>query len=67
VLSIFGNSFMTVGKAFQMKLVERIVCKAVIKAKGGYFEELQIYTLPFKSLVSLRNVLVFVSIKITSN
>ena len=28
-----------------MKLVERMpkVCKAVIKAKGGYFEESQIY------------------------
>jgi hypothetical protein len=39
VLSIFGNSFKTVGKAFQVKLVERMprVCKA-LKAKGGYFE-----------------------------
>jgi hypothetical protein len=28
------------GKALQVKLVERMprVCKAVIKAKGGYFE-----------------------------
>jgi hypothetical protein len=36
VLSICGNSFKTVGKAFQVKLVERIprVCKAVIEAKG---------------------------------
>jgi hypothetical protein len=34
-----------VEKAFQVKLVERMpkVCKAVIKAKGGYFEENQIY------------------------
>ena len=41
VLSICRNSFKTVGKAFQVKLVERMlrVCKAVIKAKGGYFEE----------------------------
>ena len=33
------NSFETVGKAFQVKLVERMpgVWKAVIKAKGGYF------------------------------
>ena len=40
VLSIYGNSFKTVGKALQVKLVERMprVCKAVIKAKGGYFE-----------------------------
>uniref|UniRef100_A0A4W5JUG1 Integrase catalytic domain-containing protein n=1 Tax=Hucho hucho TaxID=62062 RepID=A0A4W5JUG1_9TELE len=40
VLSICGNSF---GKAFQVKLVERMpsVSKAVIKAKGGYFEESQ--------------------------
>jgi hypothetical protein len=31
-------------KAFLMKLVERMprVCKAVIKAKGGYFEESKI-------------------------
>jgi hypothetical protein len=37
-------SFKTVGKAFQVKLVERMpsVCKAVIKAMGGYFEESQI-------------------------
>jgi hypothetical protein len=30
---------------YLMKLVERMprVCKAVIKAKGGYFEESQIY------------------------
>jgi hypothetical protein len=44
VLSICGNSFKTVGKAFLMKLVERmpIVCKAVIKAKGGYFAESKI-------------------------
>ena len=43
VLSICGNSFETVGKAFQVKLVERMpsVCKAVIMAKGGYFEESQ--------------------------
>ena len=40
VLRICGNSFNTVGKSFQVKLVERMprVCKAVIKAKGGYFE-----------------------------
>jgi hypothetical protein len=41
VFSICWNSFTTVGKAFQVKLVEGMlrVCKAVIKAKGGYFEE----------------------------
>jgi hypothetical protein len=35
----------TVGKAFQMKLVERTprVCKPVIKAKGGYFEKSKKY------------------------
>ena len=40
MLSICVNSFKTVGKAFQVKLVERMprVRKAVIKAKGGYFE-----------------------------
>ena len=40
VLSICGNSFKTVGKAFQVKQVERMprVCKAV-KANGGYFKE----------------------------
>jgi hypothetical protein len=34
VLSLCGNSFKTVGKAFQVKLVERMqrVCKVVIKA-----------------------------------
>ena len=44
VLSICGNSFKTVGKAFEGKLIERMprVCKAVIKAKGGYFEESKI-------------------------
>ena len=47
VLSICGNSFKTIGKAFQVKLVERMprVCKAVIKAKSGYFEESKIYIL----------------------
>jgi hypothetical protein len=45
VLSICGNSFKTVGKAFQVKLVERMprVCKAVFKAMGGCFEKSQIY------------------------
>jgi hypothetical protein len=45
VLSICGNSFKTVGTAFIMQLVERMprVCKAVIKAKGGYIEESQKY------------------------
>ena len=35
--------FKTVGKAFQVKLVERMprVCKAVIKAKGGYLKNLK--------------------------
>jgi hypothetical protein len=44
VLSIYGNSFKTVGEAFQVKLVEKMlrVCKAVSKAKGVYFEESQI-------------------------
>ena len=39
------HSFKTVGKAFQVKLVERMprVCKAVIKAKDGNFEESKIY------------------------
>ena len=37
-------SFETVGKAFQVKLVRECkVCRAVIKAKGGYFEEYEIY------------------------
>jgi hypothetical protein len=44
VLSICGYSFKTVEKTFQVKLVKRMprVCKAAIKAKGGYFEESQI-------------------------
>ena len=37
-----GNSFKTVEIAFLMKLVES-VCKAVIKANGGYFEESKMY------------------------
>ena len=46
MLSICGNSFKTVGKKpLLMKLVERMprACKAVIKAKGGDFEESKIY------------------------
>jgi hypothetical protein len=41
--SVCGNTFKTVGKTFQGKLVKRMprVCKAVIKSKGGYFEEPQ--------------------------
>jgi hypothetical protein len=44
VLSICGNSFKTAGKAFQVKLVERMprVFKAVIKARSNYFEDLTI-------------------------
>jgi hypothetical protein len=44
VLSKCGNSFKSVGKAFLMNLVERMprACKAVMKAKGGYFEESEI-------------------------
>jgi hypothetical protein len=37
VLSICGNSFKTVGKAFLVKLIERM--PRVIKAMGGYFEK----------------------------
>ena len=53
VLSICGKSFKTVGKAFQVKLVERItrVCKAVIKAKGGYFAESKLYFDLFNTLL----------------
>ena len=53
VLSTCGNTFKTVGKAFQVKLVERMprVCKAVIKAKRGYFEQskrfLGYYMIPY--------------------
>ena len=43
MLSICGNSLKTVGKAFRVKLVERMlrVCKAVIKAKGGHLKILK--------------------------
>jgi hypothetical protein len=53
VLSICGKSFKTVGKAFQVKLVERItrVCKAVINTKGGYFEESKIHFDLFNTLL----------------
>jgi hypothetical protein len=51
--SACGNSFKTVGKAFLMKLVERMprVCKAAIKAKGGYFEESKIYFVLFNTFL----------------
>ena len=41
--SACGNSFKTVGKAFKVKLVERMprVCKAVIKAKVGYLKNIK--------------------------
>jgi hypothetical protein len=41
MLSICGNSFKTVEKAFQVMLVEKIrrACKVVIEANGDYFEE----------------------------
>jgi hypothetical protein len=44
VLSICGNSFKTVGKAFQVNLIEEMprVSRAIIKAKGGYFKESKI-------------------------
>jgi hypothetical protein len=53
VLSICGNSFRTVGKAFLVKLVKRMprVCKAVIKAKGGYLKNLK-YKIYFDSFNS---------------
>ena len=52
MLSICGNSFKTVVKAFQVKLVERMpsVCKSVIKANGGYFEEAKMYFDLFNTL-----------------
>ena len=39
--SIQHSAFKTAGKALQVKVVERTqrVSKAVIKAKGGYFEK----------------------------
>ena len=52
-LSICGNSFKSVGKAFQVKLVEKMprVCKAVIMAKGGYLYWLIYFDL-FNTLMS---------------
>jgi flagellar motor component MotA len=43
VLIICGNSFKTVGKAFQVKLIERMprVCKYVIKAKMASLKNLK--------------------------
>jgi hypothetical protein len=40
-------------RTFQVKLVERMprVCKAIIKAKGGYFEESKIYLDLFNKFV----------------
>jgi hypothetical protein len=47
MLSTCGNFFKTVGKAFQVKMVERMprMCKAVFKSKGGYIEESTIYNI----------------------
>jgi hypothetical protein len=49
VHSLWGNSFKTVGKAFWLRMPS--MCKAVIKAKGGYFEESQIYLDWFNTLL----------------
>ena len=42
---LLQDSWKSIPGDYLMKLVERMprVCKAVIKAKGGYFEEFQIY------------------------
>ena len=69
----------TVGKTFLMKLVEWMprVCKAVIKAKGGYFEE-YIYLDLFKTFlvttwfhmcyfIVLRSSLVFYNVENSRN
>jgi hypothetical protein len=56
VLSICGDFFKTVGKAFQVKLVEIMprACKAVIKAKGGYLNLK--YKMYFDLFTTLRGV-----------
>ena len=43
MFSICGKSFKNVVKTFQVTLVERMprVCKAVIKAMGGYLKNLK--------------------------
>jgi hypothetical protein len=53
VFSICGNSFKSVGKAFQVKLVERMprVSRAVVNAKGGYFEESHTFCLLHDSMI----------------
>jgi hypothetical protein len=57
--TICGKSFKNVGKAFQVKLVERMprVCKAVIKAKVGYFVRTTLpqflYGLPLNSALQM--------------
>ena len=54
MFSICGNFFKTVGKAFQVELVERMprVCKAVIKAKGFKNLKYKIYLDLFNFFVS---------------
>jgi hypothetical protein len=42
VLSMCGNSFKTVGNEFQVQERMPRVCKAVIKANGGYLQESKI-------------------------
>jgi hypothetical protein len=53
VLRKCGNSFKIVGKAFQVKLVERMprVCKSVVKAKDSDFEESKISFVSFNTLL----------------
>lgn len=44
MFSISGNSFKTISGDYLMKLIERMprVCKALIKAESGSFEESKI-------------------------
>jgi hypothetical protein len=73
VLSICGNSFKTVGKEFQVKLVERmpIVCKAVIKAKSGYLKNLKykvyLYLFNMCYFIGLMSSLLFYNVENSKN
>ena len=70
-LSICGNSFKTVGKAFQAKLVERMprVCKDVLKAKGGYLKNTFVVTTWFHMcyFIVLMSSLLFYNVENSKN
>ena len=69
-----GNAFKPVGKAIQVKLVERMprMCKGVIHAQGGYFEvsppKIVYYMIPYVFFkIVLMSSLLFYNVKNSIN